>query len=314
MDAIVNLTVDKLASVKSLDADALRRDFGLRDTTYGGLSAVRWPVYDARGGHRYDKARLEDGTARRIPDGGPYDLYGLWRLPMPITRRIVMVVEGETNVWAAAEHGVVALATGGASNWRGEFAPVFAGRRVVLWEEPGEPAFAMTVRIAKDLPTVWLITGDSVTKDLCQLHQQSEGLAAFRLALRRRLDHAVPITKRAEAIERATAKRQPPTAAPRAAPAVVRDFHEDDFAHMLERARQRPIEEVFGLLNITLKGRGAERTALCPFHEDTKPSLSVNVQKRVWRCHACDARGDAIRLIELAERATFVDAVRRVAR
>ena len=42
---------------------------------------------------------------------------------------------------------------------------------------------------------------------------------------------------------------------------------------------------------IKLKGTGAWRNALCPFHTDTKPSLRVNIERGGYRCMACGARG-----------------------
>jgi DNA primase len=43
--------------------------------------------------------------------------------------------------------------------------------------------------------------------------------------------------------------------------------------------------------NIKLKGGGAWRDALCPFHPDTKPSLRINVEKGAYRCMVCGAHG-----------------------
>ncbi len=45
---------------------------------------------------------------------------------------------------------------------------------------------------------------------------------------------------------------------------------------------------------IKLKGTGAWRDAICPFHEDTKPSLRVNVERGAYRCMVCGARGGDI--------------------
>ena len=42
---------------------------------------------------------------------------------------------------------------------------------------------------------------------------------------------------------------------------------------------------------INLKGSGAWRDAICPFHNDTKPSLRVKVENGAYRCMACGARG-----------------------
>ena len=35
-------------------------------------------------------------------------------------------------------------------------------------------------------------------------------------------------------------------------------------------------------------------TALCPFHEDTKPSLGIDVHTGIFNCPGCGAKGDVI--------------------
>ena len=42
---------------------------------------------------------------------------------------------------------------------------------------------------------------------------------------------------------------------------------------------------------IKLKGGGAWRDALCPFHTDTKPSLRINIERGAYRCMVCGAHG-----------------------
>ena len=42
---------------------------------------------------------------------------------------------------------------------------------------------------------------------------------------------------------------------------------------------------------IKLKGAGAWRDAICPFHPDKKPSLRINVERGAYRCMSCGARG-----------------------
>jgi len=42
---------------------------------------------------------------------------------------------------------------------------------------------------------------------------------------------------------------------------------------------------------IKLNGRGTWKTAICPFHDDTQPSLRVNVDKGAFKCMACGAKG-----------------------
>jgi DNA primase len=43
--------------------------------------------------------------------------------------------------------------------------------------------------------------------------------------------------------------------------------------------------------SINLKGGGAWRDAICPFHPDNKPSLRINVEKGAYRCMVCGAHG-----------------------
>ena len=49
--------------------------------------------------------------------------------------------------------------------------------------------------------------------------------------------------------------------------------------------------EYYESQNIKLRGRGLWRTAICPFHSDTKPSLRINIEKGAYRCMACGAHG-----------------------
>jgi hypothetical protein len=48
----------------------------------------------------------------------------------------------------------------------------------------------------------------------------------------------------------------------------------------------------------------------CPFHEDTHASAGVNLYSLRFKCHACDARGDAIDLVMREECLNFKEALR----
>ena len=52
--------------------------------------------------------------------------------------------------------------------------------------------------------------------------------------------------------------------------------------------------EYFITHGLTLKGSGAWRDALCPFHQDTKPSLRVRADSGAYRCMVCGAHGGDI--------------------
>ncbi len=44
----------------------------------------------------------------------------------------------------------------------------------------------------------------------------------------------------------------------------------------------------------TLKRNGKWAKAICSFHEDHNPSMSINVETGAYRCFACGARGGGV--------------------
>jgi len=50
----------------------------------------------------------------------------------------------------------------------------------------------------------------------------------------------------------------------------------------------------FASLGLRLIGRGEWRSALCPFHDDRRPSLRVNIRTGAFRCFSCGAKGGDI--------------------
>lgn len=71
-------------------------------------------------------------------------------------------------------------------------------------------------------------------------------------------------------------------------------------------AKSVSCEKILESFGITVK-RGK---ALCPFHSDTTPSLSVHRQSNTWRCFGCGAKGDGIELFRRLASVSFVEAVR----
>jgi len=63
---------------------------------------------------------------------------------------------------------------------------------------------------------------------------------------------------------------------------------------------------------ISLKKNGKGYVGLCPFHEDKKPSLSVNAQTNLWQCFGCGAGGDVIRFVELFDKVAFPQAMKKL--
>ena len=62
---------------------------------------------------------------------------------------------------------------------------------------------------------------------------------------------------------------------------------------------------------LKLSGRGPWRDALCCFHNDTRPSLRVNVSTGGFRCMACGAHGGDILAFHMQRHGLpFVDAAK----
>ena len=60
---------------------------------------------------------------------------------------------------------------------------------------------------------------------------------------------------------------------------------------------------------VTLKKNGHRYVGLCPFHNETAPSFSVDEQKQVYYCFGCKAGGSVIQFVMDIERLSFPEAV-----
>jgi DNA primase len=64
---------------------------------------------------------------------------------------------------------------------------------------------------------------------------------------------------------------------------------------------------------VPLRKAGATLKGLCPFHQEKTPSFTVNRDKGVFHCFGCGAGGDVVKFVQLFEKSTFPEAVRRLA-
>lgn len=64
---------------------------------------------------------------------------------------------------------------------------------------------------------------------------------------------------------------------------------------------------------LSVNKKGSNYESLCPFHNDSKPSLKINPQKGLFKCFACDTAGDGISFIQQIEKVEFVDALKKAA-
>ena len=70
------------------------------------------------------------------------------------------------------------------------------------------------------------------------------------------------------------------------------------------------IEKVIGAYVHLQQKFGGKYIGLCPFHDDSHPSMHVHQGKQIFKCFACDAGGDVFSFIQQYERCSFVDAVK----
>jgi len=65
--------------------------------------------------------------------------------------------------------------------------------------------------------------------------------------------------------------------------------------------------------HLTLKRKGREYVALCPFHDDHKPSMYVAPHKQIYHCFSCGAGGNAIDFVMGFHALEFRDALKLLA-
>jgi DNA primase catalytic core len=65
---------------------------------------------------------------------------------------------------------------------------------------------------------------------------------------------------------------------------------------------------------VTLKKSGVNLVGICPFHPDTKPSMSVSRKKQMYNCFVCGHKGDVISFVQEHENMTFPEAMSYLAK
>ncbi len=88
-------------------------------------------------------------------------------------------------------------------------------------------------------------------------------------------------------------------------------------AHMSDRDRILDATDLVALVgeHVALKARGREHVGLCPFHDDSKPSMAVVTHKgnAFYKCFACGAAGNAIDFVMAFHKMDFIESLRHLA-
>ncbi|MFL0792818.1 MAG: DNA primase [Prochlorococcus sp.] len=66
--------------------------------------------------------------------------------------------------------------------------------------------------------------------------------------------------------------------------------------------------------HVVLKKKGREFVGICPFHDDSKPSMTVSPAKQFYYCFSCGAGGNSIKFLMEFQRQSFGDVVLELAR
>ena len=64
---------------------------------------------------------------------------------------------------------------------------------------------------------------------------------------------------------------------------------------------------------VPLTQKGKNFFGVCPFHDDTNPSMSVSREKQIYRCFSCGASGNVFQFVQDYEHISFKEALRMLA-
>jgi DNA primase len=71
------------------------------------------------------------------------------------------------------------------------------------------------------------------------------------------------------------------------------------------------IEEVIADY-VDLQRKGNNYVGLCPFHNDSNPSMSVSPDKKIFKCFSCGAGGNVISFVQNHEGISFIEAIKKL--
>lgn len=86
-------------------------------------------------------------------------------------------------------------------------------------------------------------------------------------------------------------------------------IHEEDLKNIRQQA------DIVDILShyLTLTKQGKNYRAVCPFHDDHDPSLSISKEKQIYKCFVCGEGGNIFTFIQKMEGISFPEAVYKAA-
>jgi DNA primase len=86
-----------------------------------------------------------------------------------------------------------------------------------------------------------------------------------------------------------------------------------DLSELKDRIKDYPISTVLELY-LPLHKKGATVSALCPWHDDSNPSLTINDSKGLFKCWVCNIGGDHIGFVQKFSNIEFTLALQDIAK
>jgi len=86
---------------------------------------------------------------------------------------------------------------------------------------------------------------------------------------------------------------------------LILEGKKNPFFILKKSIRNLSIVEVAEKLGFTLKREGKIYKTLCPFHNDSKPSLALYPETNTYYCFSCGAYGDALNLLIKVRNCSF---------
>lgn len=65
--------------------------------------------------------------------------------------------------------------------------------------------------------------------------------------------------------------------------------------------------------HVVLTRKGKSYLGICPFHDDSSPSMNVSQEKQIYKCFSCGAGGNVFTFLRDIENISFIEAVRKLA-
>lgn len=86
-----------------------------------------------------------------------------------------------------------------------------------------------------------------------------------------------------------------------------------DFKYVREHADFEKVLAAYGVKLTKDGSKPGQWKALCPFHDDHKPSMKVNTERKIYNCFACDASGNVLDFVAQMDDLELRPAAKKVA-